>query len=746
MPSAYVLYLNDEVAAPAFELLRRVCQPRSRSLPHVTVRYPIRRQDLNRLAIYDSAQVGSLILSAPGSFPSFDAADPLVAPRTVYLQCESNELESLVYKPDYPDSVFHLTIYDGKPSEFSRLVAEQLRAFPWQLEIKLRPSTGLTRIPIGPTARPSDTPRPALSEDAESLLASLTQPPLSATDLGRLEDEMRLSIVHGICEYLHGGAQAGRRQAPGSPAGLEVKLLEHGHWYEQPPLWEGPDEIKRGLSMGQQVGQIKRDFARALSLFLTPPEVAQEMVDAALVAHDRKRPIDFGDPAIGNGIFFAALLQKVKGRRLRSAIGVEIDSTRALALAQRWSRQSSLRVWTGNFIKQRPDSQRSLVLANPPYLRFQKLDGSEAQQWREHLGRALNLAVDGRSDLFVYFVLFAHEWMQPGCVAGWLLPIEFMESQYGSALREYLTNHVTLERIHLFDRTTSQFENAKISSTFVLLRNTPPKSEATVQVSHGGSVTSPLVTLSIPISELRDSARWTLTAHPRRPRAPITQSELTIGDVFRVRRGIATGANAWFVIDDVRRHALAIPAKWLKPVVPPSRQLSSNIIDSDSKGNPRGVKALWLIDSDAPFEQIAEEAPAFADYLLTVERQVGSRNLLKSRRLFYRQDRISSPTFFFGYMARIDSSRLPSRFFLNNSRAVILNNYLGMYPLAALTDVLREGRLTSAELYDILVRIPASEIGRHGRHYAEGLMKLEPTELKNVRLPRNAIKLLRLDK
>jgi hypothetical protein len=54
----------------------------------------------------------------------------------------------------------------------------------------------------------------------------------------------------------------------------------------------------------------------------------------------------------------------------------------------------------------------------------------------------------------------AHGWMSQDAIAGWLIPSEFMDFNYGRALKHYLLDAVTLLRIHRFDPTQPQFCDA----------------------------------------------------------------------------------------------------------------------------------------------------------------------------------------------------------------------------------------------------------------------------------------------
>lgn len=72
--------------------------------------------------------------------------------------------------------------------------------------------------------------------------------------------------------------------------------------------------------------------------------------------------------------------------------------------------------------------------------------------------RMAGVKVNGLAGLYVYFMLLATAWMEDGGCAAWLVPSEFMDVNYGAALKRYLTDRVTLVRAHRHarnDRRTS---------------------------------------------------------------------------------------------------------------------------------------------------------------------------------------------------------------------------------------------------------------------------------------------------
>jgi adenine-specific DNA-methyltransferase len=706
-----MLYLSAGDVAAALELMRRTCQPESRSLPHITARYSSMQVRPEALKHYTDALVEDLILADVTSFDELSERTNGV--RTVVIRCESEDLEWLSYKPDFPDSVFHFTIYDGQRSMFALRVLETLAQMEWNLRIV----TGTETVQPYEKAK-SSVPQgsgPALTQNARLLLDRVSARVGTSSDLLALGDDDRIRLLIGICEDLRSSPEV-------ESAGDHV----YGTIAEGVSRYSGQEEFwttEEVNDLSPELITIPTD--REAAMFLTPPEVAYDMAAAVVPMLPAGRDVVFGDPAVGPGIFFAAMRQLVE-LPPGSSTGVEINPARAEATARRWGR-AGLRVVVGDFLTQLPSGKLwTAMLANPPYVRHQHID--RPLGWlRRALESRVGIQVDGRSDLYVYFVLSAHDWLAPNGVASWLLPAEFIATGYGRALRDYFTSKVQIRRLHIYDGDSPLFDNARISSAIVIYEMTPAVAERPVEISHGGTIQNPTDSRIESTQRLRESAKWTWAALAGSQVIP----EHTLGEFFTIKRGIATGANSYFVLDDAKVDQLDIPRKWIRPLLPRARTLSSTVVLGDESGDPLVEGRRWLIDTDAPLDEIQATSPRLAEYLKLIEREVGTRTLVRQRRPIYKQETRGVSPFFFLYMAKadLDGTR---RFIWNRSEAVVLNNYLGLVPNRALLDRVGDDSEAFARVHTALGRISADEFQRNGRTYVSGLLKLEPRELAQV--------------
>lgn len=183
--------------------------------------------------------------------------------------------------------------------------------------------------------------------------------------------------------------------------------------------------------------------------FATSPELARSLAHYAL-REMHGAPVRFLNPAIGTGSFFSALCHESAPQGIEAAAGIELDPLFAESAKSLWS-AAGLQVTKGDFTRQPSSHERfSLILTNPPYVRHHHLTPEEKNRLRAKVASSLRMEISGLAGLYCYFLLLAHEWMEDDGLAIWLIPSEFMDVNYGSAFRRYLTESVTLLHIHRF--------------------------------------------------------------------------------------------------------------------------------------------------------------------------------------------------------------------------------------------------------------------------------------------------------
>jgi len=488
--------------------------------------------------------------------------------------------------------------------------------------------------------------------------------------------------------------------------------------------------------------QIAADSAKSsldrnrLGQFSTPFPVASQMVDCALKAMPSGMPVRFLEPALGSGVFFSALLRHATAMPIASATGCEIDSAYGDIAHASWA-SSGLRVVPGDFVSFAADPENfgrfSLLCTNPPYVRHHHLQAERKVALQALVLQRLGLQASGLSGLYVYFVLLADAVLAEGSVASWLLPAEFLYVNYGRVLRDYLTSRVTLLSIHHFNPDDVQFDDALVSSCIVTYRKTHPFDAASCKVSYGGDYLEPQEQRTVPVAELRRLNKWTMAHFGGNGQSADT---LRLKDLFSVRRGIATGANDFFIIDGETATQYDIPRAFLKPILPSPRHLREPVIRGAVDGLPEVPGFRYLLDCSLPPDEVRSRYPGLWRYLQEgVARGICDGYLCAQKEAWYYQERREPAPFLASYMGRANGNReCPIRFFVNFSDAIVTNVFLNLYPTSALAACLDGDRDRMLELGQALNSIPAESILHAGRAYGGGLHKIEPKELLEVPL------------
>jgi hypothetical protein len=211
------------------------------------------------------------------------------------------------------------------------------------------------------------------------------------------------------------------------------------------------------------------------------------------------------------------------------------------------------------------------------------------------------------------------------------------------------------------------------------------------------------------------------------------RDQLNLGDLFTIKRGLATGANGFFILTEERVKELKIPRAFIKPILPGPRHVTQDIVEKLPNGAPDLWPRLYLLDCSEPEERILAEWPRLYEYFEQGKADSINAAYLTSRRVpWYSQEQRPPAPFLCTYMGRSRNGKHPFRFIWNRSEATAHNVYLMLYPRAQLLDALNRHPELTAHVFEALQRITPAELLSEGRVYGGGLHKVEPRELAQI--------------
>lgn len=471
-------------------------------------------------------------------------------------------------------------------------------------------------------------------------------------------------------------------------------------------------------------GQKTSQERNKLGQYSTPFELANKIcVKLKYLVGDH---IDsFLEPAIGTGVFYSALTQHVT---VEKGVGYEIDPHYFLPSQQLW-KSANINFINEDFLNAVPTDLFSLIVSNPPCSRHHHIPSESKKALIDKIKTLYGIEISGLAGLYIYFVILSCQWLKEGGISCWLIPSEFLSVNYGRAFKQFLLEKVELLSIHTFKAESVQFEDALVSSSIVIFKNKKPSSSP-ILFSWGEDYSKPSTEILIERDSLNSEIKWNEAMLNKKIEVCDSLNESLIGSYFNIKRGVATGDNKFFIVDENVIKKYSIPSKAISSVIPPPRKLKTNIYSSYQANQDN----LYLITCDWTLSFIQKHYHGFYEYLKYGENiGVNKRANCKNREIWYKCEFRKIAPIPVSYMGR-DNGTSVLRFILNEAHSTATNSYLMMYPKDEYLHLFRDKDFTK-KVWSILSLIPKEILLAYGRSYGGGLLKWEPKELESIPCP-----------
>ena len=496
--------------------------------------------------------------------------------------------------------------------------------------------------------------------------------------------------------------------------------LQEGQTFLSLYLDPGRVEFAAGSARDVASSELWQRETKRLGQVPTPPAVAALMARWVMSA----KPEIVLDPAAGLGNLLHACADIRDGVKL---VAVERDED-TFQQAKRTAPHGTKLILADYLFAE--SGQFTGIIANPPYVKSQRLEYSEAE-WR-YFDERFGVPLDRLTNLYAIFLLKIWDDLAPGGRAAVLLPAEFMNANFGEEIKERLLNEMRPAGLVVFAPELNLFADALTTSSIIFLerggaKDRPIKamkaSSLVAAVNFVGELLGESVAASAPaIHDLRTfdpREKWLNALLENEPSKDLHHLTQKIGDYFQCRRGIATGANDFFCLNESLLHEHRLSQEHIEPCVTKATDADGMVF------TPR--KLTQLANSDRRCYLLSPRANGSElDSYLRVGQELGihERHLPSHRPVWYQPENRAVADVWVAVF-----SRETVKFILNTSGAKNLTCFHGLYA--------RDGHNSLAPLLVLFLnsswgRIAFSQVNRF---YGDGLNKLEPKDVEAMPCP-----------
>lgn len=455
----------------------------------------------------------------------------------------------------------------------------------------------------------------------------------------------------------------------------------------------------------EYAGVVGLEHRKRFAQFFTPEAIADFMARWVL---DGRKKADVLEPAFGLGAFSRSLFKQNPKVRV---VGYEADATIYNYAAENVAQAGSdVLLYNEDYLRASWEDKYDGIICNPPYLKFHDYDNASLVPLvNEQLGIRLN----GFTNLYTLFLLKSISQLRDGGRMAYIVPSEFLNSDYGVEVKRALLRSGVLRHVVVVDFTQCAFDDALTTACILLCHKDGSLSEVRFShVSDVGQLQASLADYSVwAADQLKPETKW--KQYYEGARSADYRHLVPFSTFAKVSRGIATGANDYFTFRESKKELYGIPERCLMRCVCHSTDVHGLFFtDDDFQRLSHSDKAVYLFNGRADVED--EHVRGYIS--LGEETGADKRYLTASRKPWYAiENRKPSPIWVSVF---------------NRKGLRFVRNIAGVSNLTTFHCVYDAGVVDIDVLFGYLVTNVAKEIFMdNSRQYGNGLVKFEPNDL-----------------
>jgi len=468
--------------------------------------------------------------------------------------------------------------------------------------------------------------------------------------------------------------------------------------------------------------QVSLEHRKKFAQFFTPYSIADLMIKWLLGNENLQTVLE---PAFGLGVFSRALLSKKNDIQIK---GFEIDNLIFEKAKKEFSGTEKLNLLLEDYMYNDWNNKYDGIICNPPYFKFHDYDNKNILK---EIESKLKCKLNGFTNLYTLFLLKSIYQLKPNGRCAYIIPSEFLNSDYGKLVKTHLLKIGTLRHIIVFDFEENVFDDALTTASIILCANDNKTNK--VQFTNIQSIKDldivenlienyPIFSETSKIysfSELNPEIKW--KAYYQQQNGHKYKNLVSFSTYAKVVRGIATGANDYFTFNLSKAKKYNIDEKFLLPCVCRSADVQGNFFTkSDFEELKNRDKNIFLINA------VNSDNENVTNYLIKGEREEINKKFLTSNRnpWYLLEKRPPAPIWVSVF------NRTGLRFVRNEANISNLTTFHCIYPQENMFFDISIDLLFAYLLTDTARKI----FEDNSREYGNGLQKFEPNDLNKGKM------------
>ena len=321
---------------------------------------------------------------------------------------------------------------------------------------------------------------------------------------------------------------------------------------------------------------IENDYSKSISLdhrkkfaqFFTPFPIADLMVKWILGNPNLKNVLE---PAFGLGIFSRALLYHKEDICIK---GFEVDETIFENANFHFDEFENVNLLLQDYMYNDWENKYDGIVCNPPYFKFHDYDNKNILK---EIETKLECKLNGFTNLYTLFLLKSIYQLNLNGRCAYIIPSEFLNSDYGKLIKTYLIKSKVLRHIIVVNFEENVFDDALTTASIILCANDNKTDKVQFSNIHSLKDLGKIEELisSYPnfsnteqtyhFSELNPIIKW--KAYYQKQNGVNFKNLVPFSNYAKVVRGIATGSNEYFTFNKSKAKTFSIDDSYLLPCI-----------------------------------------------------------------------------------------------------------------------------------------------------------------------------------